>query len=196
MASRLKPDILSLSIPVSDLHLEQRLGKDRTWARQQMNAAIAMTLEAGIQVSVGFEDATRAENGFLAEMAGLAAQAGAGRIRLADTVGICSPLKISTMIQTMKEGVGECELAVHTHNDFGMATANAVAALEAGATWADATVLGLGERAGCARLEELVGYLALEKGRRDLRPPDLRGLAEYVADRIVIHHRTRPPSHR
>ena len=184
VASRLKPDILSLSIPVSDLHLEQRLGKDRTWARQQMIAAIAMTLEAGIQVSVGFEDATRAENGFLAEMASLAAQAGAGRIRLADTVGICSPLKISTLIQTMKEYVGECELAVHTHNDYGMATANAVAALEAGATWADATVLGLGERAGCARLEELVGYLSLEKGRRGFAPSRLRGLSEFIADRI------------
>ena len=83
----------------------------------------------------------------------------------------------------MLAAVVDCDLAVHTHNDFGMATANAVAALEAGAVWADATVLGLGERAGCARLEELVGYLRLEKGQTGLAPEHLKGLAEYVADR-------------
>ena len=184
VARLLRPDILSLSIPVSDLHLEQRLGKDRDWARRQMIEAIAMTLDAGIKVSIGFEDATRAETGFLTEMATMAAQAGATRIRLADTVGICSPGRMSGLIETVKRFVGNCALAVHTHNDFGMATANAVAAFEAGASWADATVLGLGERAGCARLEELAGYLALEKGRKNLAPEQLKNLAEYVAGRI------------
>ncbi len=183
MAGRLRPDVLSLSIPVSDIHLEERLGKDRAWARRQMNEAIARTRAAGMGVSVGFEDATRAESGFLIEMAILAVQAGAERIRLADTVGICSPLKIYGLFTMIQETVGDCELAVHTHNDYGMATANALTALEAGASWTDATVLGLGERAGCARLEEIVGFLALEQGRKDLAPEHLKGLAEYVASR-------------
>jgi homocitrate synthase NifV len=183
LAGRLGPDVLSLSIPVSDLHLGPRLGKDRHWARRQMSESIAMAVDAGLSVSVGFEDATRADTGFLAEMAGRAELAGAGRIRLADTVGLCSPGRISGLIATMLAAVVDCDLAVHTHNDFGMATANAVAALEAGAVWADATVLGLGERAGCARLEELVGYLRLEKGQTGLAPEHLKGLAEYVAAR-------------
>ena len=183
MAGRLKPDILSLSIPVSDIHLEERLGKDRAWARRQMKEAISMTRASDMGVSVGFEDATRADPGFLCEMALLAAQAGTGRIRLADTVGICSPLKIHGLFTMIQEIVGDCQLAVHSHNDYGMATANALTALEAGASWADVTVLGLGERAGCARLEEIVGFLALEKGRRDLSPEHLKGLAEFVANR-------------
>ncbi len=185
-AARLRPDVLSLSIPVSDLHLGPRLGKDRQWARRQMGESIARALDAGLPVSVGFEDATRADAGFLAEMAGRAEQAGAGRIRLADTVGLSSPARFSGLITKMLETVVSCDLAVHTHNDFGMATANAVAALEAGAGWADATVLGLGERAGCARLEELVGYLRLERGQTDLASEHLKGLAEYVAARSAV----------
>ncbi len=181
LACRLRPDILSLSIPVSDLHLEQRLGRDRDWARRQMREAIGMTLDAGIKVSVGFEDATRADLSFLKEMAMIAEQAGAERIRLADTVGISSPGGFSALIQEILGAVGKCELAVHTHNDFGMATANAVAAFEAGAHWADATVLGLGERAGCARLEELAGYICLIKGDKSMDPHHLKGLAASVA---------------
>lgn len=183
LARRLGPDILSLSIPVSDLHLMERLGKDRDWARRRMRESIALAREAGLKVSIGFEDASRADSTFLREMAVLAEQAGAERIRLADTVGICSPARIGGLIEEAKGVVKDCELAVHTHNDFGMATANAVAALEAGAAWADATVLGLGERAGCARLEELVGYLSLAKGQTGLAAERLKGLAGYVAAR-------------
>ncbi len=181
LACRLRPDILSLSIPVSDLHLQQRLGKNRDWARQRMQEAIAMTLAAGIPVSVGFEDATRADLSFLKEMAAVAEQAGAERIRLADTVGISSPGGFSALVREILGAVEKCELAVHTHNDFGMATANAMAALEAGARWADATVLGLGERAGCARLEELAGYICLITGDKTMTPHHLKGLATSVA---------------
>ena len=79
LAGRLRPDILSLSIPVSDLHLGPRLGKDRHWARRQMSESPSPWLwTPDMQVSVGFEDATRADTGFLAEMAGLA-DTGRGR---------------------------------------------------------------------------------------------------------------------
>ncbi len=180
-AGRCRPDVLSLSIPVSDLHLNERLGKDRNWARAQMTSAIASALAAGMAVSIGFEDATRADRSFLAEMAGLAEETGAGRIRLADTVGIASPQTMAQLVRDIRQVVRHAELAVHTHNDFGMATANAVAALEAGAAWVDATVLGLGERAGCARLEEVAGYLGLVLGTPGLMPECLQPLAEYVA---------------
>ena len=185
-AGRLQPDILSLSIPVSDLHLRERLGKDRDWARSRMTASIADAVAAGLKVAVGFEDATRAEPSFLREMAILAERAGACRLRLADTVGIGSPATIAGLVRDIALVTGDVDLGVHTHNDFGMATANAVAALEAGAVWVDATVLGLGERAGCARLEELVGYIGLVGGDSGLYPDRLRPLAEFVAARAKL----------
>jgi homocitrate synthase NifV len=177
----LAPDIISLSIPVSDLHLGKKIGKDRDWARKAVAEGIMLARHLGMAVSVGFEDATRADRGFLVEMAVLAEHSGAARLRIADTVGTASPQEISELISSIGSSVSSCELGVHTHNDFGMATANAIAAFEAGALWADGAVLGLGERAGCARLEELAGYLALVKGDPDLHVEHLKPLAAFVA---------------
>ena len=185
-AADIRPDILSLSIPVSDLHLEKRLGKNRDWARRSMLAAISEAKQLGLRVAVGFEDASRAERSFLVEMATAAHLQGAERLRLADTVGICSPAQMVELVGLLKQQVPNCELAVHTHNDFGMASANAIAALEAGAGWADATILGLGERTGCARLEELVGYFGLTNRDSSLAPEYLRQLAGYVAERAAV----------
>ena len=181
-AGHCRPDILSLSIPVSDLHLGERLGKDRAWALAGMRASIDQALQAGMAVAVGFEDATRADMSFVLEMAGRAEEAGACRIRLADTVGIASPAAMARLTREVMAVLRHAELAVHTHNDFGMATANAVAALEAGATWVDATVMGLGERAGCARLEEVAAYLSLVLGVPGLATERLRPLAAFVAE--------------
>jgi len=74
-----------------------------------------------------------------------------------------------------------CEIGVHCHNDFGMATANSIAAIESGANWLDATVLGLGERAGNCRLEEVVGYMALILNNHKYKPEQLTELCRYVA---------------
>ncbi len=164
-AAALEPDILSLSIPVSDLHIYKKLRKSRGWVLRTLREALAWTKDYGVKrVSLGLEDATRADYRFVSEIIGVAAAEGVSRIRLADTVGIASPLVIEKMIKTAKSDF-DLEFAVHTHNDFGMATANCLTALEAGADWADVTVLGLGERAGNARLEEVTAYLALQKGR-------------------------------
>ena len=114
-------------------------------------------------------------------MAKAAERHGAVRVRIADTVGIASPSQFVKLITTLKKELNSCQLAVHTHNDFGMATANAIAALEAGASSVDAVVLGLGERTGCARLEEIVGYLSLAKGVQKLKAEFLKPLAHYVA---------------
>jgi homocitrate synthase NifV len=126
-------------------------------------------------------------------MAILAERAGACRLRLADTVGIGSPATIAALVRDITLITGGVDLGVHTHDDFGMATANAVAALDAGAGWADATVLGLGERAGCARLEELVGYIRLVRGDSRLYPERLRPLAEFVAARAKLDIDPRRP---
>lgn len=180
-AAILQPDILSLSIPISDLHLQKKIGRDRNWALATMRTAIAAAITMGLKAAVGLEDATRADSRFLHTMALTAEQTGACRVRIADTVGIASPQKIADLIKSLKKSLTNGELAVHTHNDFGMASANAIAALEAGADWADATILGLGERTGCARLEELVGYLNLICNQQQLQIAQLKPLAMYVA---------------
>lgn len=130
---------------------------------------------------MGFEDATRACQDFLIRLAKLAVRSGASRIRIADTVGIASPMRIEKIVRALLAAVSECEVAVHAHNDFGMASANAITALECGAQWADGTILGLGERTGCARLEELMGYLQLARGYRCFDISKLKELAIDVA---------------
>ena len=180
-AAVLAPDVLSLSIPVSDIHLRDRLQKDRIWAQKTMEKSIAFARKLSLAVSIGFEDATRSDIDFLLQMARAAEQSGAFRIRLADTVGIASPSDFTRLVSALKQTLTSCTIAVHSHNDFGMATANAIAALEAGALSVDGVVLGLGERTGCARLEEIVGYLSLIKGVEGLRPEFLKPLASYVA---------------
>ncbi len=180
-ALALAPDVLSLSIPVSDIHLNHKINKNKTWAMQTLITSIALAQSYGAQVAIGFEDATRADMDFLVLMAKAAEQAGAFRIRFADTVGTASPGSIQTIISNLRKELSTAELAVHTHNDFGMATANAVSAIEHGASWIDATVLGLGERCGCARLEEIVAYLNLVRDNLNFKVEELKPLAQYVA---------------
>ncbi len=180
-AAELRPDLLSLSIPVSDIHLEKRLAKDRDWAHATMCAAITCARKKGLAVAIGFEDASRGDERFLQVMAKAAERLGAVRIRLADTVGIAAPADMARLVSSLRRELTRSYLAVHTHNDFGMATANGVAALQAGARSVDTVVLGLGERSGCARLEEIVGYLCLAMGHNRLKMEQLKPLAQYVA---------------
>lgn len=176
----LEPACLSLSIPASDLHLEKKLGKDRAWAIKQLQHSIRQALAAGVpRVALGLEDASRADTAFLRELALAAEDAGAFRLRLADTVGICTPSSIVRLLDVMS-GV-KMELAVHCHNDFGMATANTITALENGAAWGDATLLGLGERAGNCRLEEVIAFLVLQKKKGRYNLAGLSGLSRMVA---------------
>ena len=177
----LLPNVVSLSIPASDLHLTDRLGKDRSWAVTTLADSIALAISLGMKVSVGFEDGTRADPAFLAHLATVAKQSGAFRLRIADTVGIASPGSVRAMITQLAGEVPDIEIGMHAHNDFGMATANAIAALESGATWVDTTVLGLGERCGCARLEEIAAYAHLIAGHPGFDVAALRPLAEQVA---------------
>jgi homocitrate synthase NifV len=165
-----RPDVLAMSLPVSDLHLERRLGRSRAWLLNQIGLAAELARGAGAGcLSLGLEDATRAAPELLEAVCQRAADAGLDRLRLADTVGVATPGSLTRLLRRCRRHF-HGQLGVHTHNDFGMATANAVAAIEAGADWVDVTVLGLGERAGNARLEEVVGWLALaaDDARYDL----------------------------
>jgi homocitrate synthase NifV len=179
-AIKLRPDVLALSIPASEILIKKKLGRDRDWVRGTVKRSIALARNSGLKfISLGLEDATRAEPGFLRKLIMTAGRAGAARIRLADTLGIATPPDILALLRTVR-GYYQGEIGVHLHNDFGMATANSLTALEAGGDYADVTVLGLGERAGNARLEEVAGFLALRNGWH-YQTTALRPLAELLA---------------
>jgi homocitrate synthase NifV len=189
-AASLCPDVLSLSIPGSDLHIKKKLGKDREWVLRAIDGSISQACNYGFEtISLGIEDATRTDPSFLKEMVQKAVAAGAHRIRLADTVGIASPGEIAEIVHSLKSRF-PVDIGVHCHNDFGMASANSLAALDAGADWADVTVLGLGERTGNAKLEEVAGYLAIR--RQCMYKIDaITPLAEVVAgasERVIAPH--------
>lgn len=113
-------------------------------------------------VSVGAQDASRASFDFLERFVTTARCCGVDRVRLADTVGILTPNRTQDLIARAVAWAGPMAIGFHAHNDLGMATANAVCAIEAGAASVDVTVGGLGERAGNAALEEVVMALAVQ----------------------------------
>ena len=170
MAAEARPDIVSVCLPVSDLHIERRLRRTRDWILRRVAEIGAVLRTLGLRGSLGLEDATRAEPDFVERAASVAEASGFERVRFADTVGIGTPLSIARMVAAVREAVS-IEIAVHAHNDFRMATATAIPALQSGADWVDVSALGTGERVGIARLEELAAYLSelcARNGRRAL----------------------------
>jgi homocitrate synthase NifV len=154
-AMRCQADIVHLSIPVSDIHLQHKLRQSREWVLTQVTQVIEQAVATGRKISLGLEDASRADAGFLALVARRAQACGASRIRFADTLGVLDPFTTYEAVARLREAV-DIEIEIHAHNDLGLATANTLAALRGGATHANTTVNGLGERAGNAALEEVV----------------------------------------
>ena len=144
-----------VSVPVSDIQLQHKLGRDRAWALAQIQRWVGTVADAGSAVSVGFEDASRADAGFLAQAAQLAQRCGAIRVRYADTLGLLDPFQTHQRIGALRAAI-DIGIEMHAHNDLGLANANTLAAVRAGATHASTTVNGLGERAGNAAMEEVV----------------------------------------
>jgi homocitrate synthase NifV len=158
--SALGVQMVDLSIPVSDQHLAHKLGRDREWALTEIAAQVPRALDLGLAVCVGAEDASRAEPDFLWTVAEAAQRAGAQRFRFADTVGLLDPFDVHARIRDLAR-VCDLEIEMHAHDDLGLATANTLAAVRAGASHVNTTVHGLGERAGNAALEEVVMGLKL-----------------------------------
>lgn len=157
LASALRCDahIVHLSIPVSDIHLRHKLKQSREWVLEQVTRVIHKAAASGRMVSLGAEDASRADIGFLIEVAQRAQACGASRLRFADTLGVLDPFATFDAIARLRDAL-HIDIEIHAHDDLGLATANTLAALRAGATHANTTVNGLGERAGNAALEEIV----------------------------------------
>jgi len=177
-------DAIAISLATSDIHIETKLQKDRPWVLSTIREAVAFAkdMRPDGYVSVNAEDASRTELGFLVEYARAAKEEGADRLRFCDTIGLMEPFRTYQVIKALREESG-LEIEMHTHNDFGMAVANAIAGIHAGATWVNVTVGGLGERAGNAALEEVVMALKYVEGFEQLQfdTKRFRELGEYVA---------------
>jgi homocitrate synthase NifV len=153
-------EAVHVSLPVSASHL-RAMKKSRAWVLEQIAELTAYARSRFQFVSIGAQDASRSAPGFLARCARIARQAGADRLRLADTVGVWNPFQTHAMLLSLQMAAGGLAFGFHGHNDLGMATANTLAAVMAGAASVDVTVNGLGERAGNAPLAEVVMALRL-----------------------------------
>jgi len=174
-------DAVAISISVSDIHIKYKLQTSREWVLEKMTEAVAFAKKHGVYISVNAEDASRSDMDFLLTFARVAKEAGADRLRYCDTVGVLDPFTTYESVKRIVEEVG-IPVEMHTHNDFGMATANALAGVKAGADWVGVTVCGLGERAGNAALEEVVMALKILYGvDLGFKTEMFREIAEYVS---------------
>ena len=175
-------DAIAISLATSDIHIQTKLMKDRAWVLDTIRESVAFAKaeKPDLYVSVNAEDASRTELGFLIEYAKAAKAEGADRIRFCDTIGLMEPFRTYDVVKHLRVESG-LEVEMHTHNDFGMAVANAIAGIHAGATWVNVTVGGLGERAGNAALEEVAMALKYIEGfDLDMDTTRFREVAEYV----------------
>jgi len=144
-----------ISAPASDIQINKKLNKNKKWVLEKIKEVVTYSVNKGLVVSVGAEDASRAESNYLLELFTTAEEYGATRVRYADTLGILDPFSTYENIKYIKDNL-DIEIDFHGHNDFGMATANTISAYKAGAKHLSCCVNGLGERAGNAALEEVV----------------------------------------
>jgi len=160
-------DIIHVSVPVSQIHIREKLRRDEDWVIEQLRVCLAIVEKSGITMSAGFEDAfrlhadrlhaNRSDTGFMETAAKMLLDCGITRIRLSDTVGAASPALCRGTVNELSARLeGRAELGIHAHNDFGMAVANTLEAAKAGCLYADVTAGGIGERAGNCNLAHLV----------------------------------------
>ncbi|MFH1346586.1 MAG: homocitrate synthase [Pseudomonadota bacterium] len=157
--------MVNVSVPVSDLQIAAKLGGKRANAIDMVRRVVEYARGKGLSVAVGGEDSSRADVDFLIEVIAAAKAAGARRFRVADTLSVLDPDSSYALMAALR-ATTDLELEFHGHDDLGLATANTLAAIKAGATHASVTVIGLGERAGNAPLEEVAVALGQLYGRK------------------------------
>jgi 2-isopropylmalate synthase len=176
-------DAVHTFIATSDIHINHKLKLTKEQVIEKAIEAVEYTKSHGVVVEFSAEDATRSDWEFLARVFQEVVNAGADRIDIADTVGIAYPNYIARLVKYVKSNVkGNYVLSVHCHNDFGMAVANSVTAVESGADQVHVTILGVGERAGNASLEEVASALKFLLGyETNIKFNKIRKVADAVS---------------
>jgi 2-isopropylmalate synthase len=155
-------------VATSDIHLEHKLKKTRREVLAMTREAIQQACSYAEEVEFSAEDATRSDPQYLFEVLDTAVEAGAKVLNVPDTVGYTTPVEFGGLIEEVKKRVArdrDVIISVHCHNDLGLAVANSLAAIEAGARQVECTINGIGERAGNASLEEIVMALRVRADR-------------------------------
>jgi D-citramalate synthase len=175
-------DSIHLIIPVSDLHIEFKLKKTRKQVLRITRDTVKYAKDYGLIVELSAEDATRADVEYLKTFFKIGIEAGADRVVACDTVGVLTPERSYELFADLRKSLNVPVVSVHCHNDFGMAVANTIAALRAGANQFHATINGLGERAGNASLEEIVvSLMSLYKLKLEIKTELLYGISQLVS---------------
>lgn len=171
-----------VSIPVSEIQLQGKLGLSQREGLNKLLRAVEYGLRQDMTVSVGMEDSSRADMNFLIEVVNTLYKEGIRRFRYADTVSAHHPGQMADRVSRLLGAVpDDVELEVHCHNDFGLACANTLSGIAAGAVWASTTVAGIGERTGNAAMEEVaMAWRYLYGGECAVRLDMLKGLADKV----------------
>lgn len=156
-------------VATSDIHLEYKLKKTRAEVLEMTKQAVRLAREFVDEVEFSAEDATRSDMDYLCEVFGTAVAEGATILNVPDTVGYTLPTEFSQLVRAVRERVvgnrQDITISVHCHNDLGLAVANSLAAIDAGARQIECTVNGIGERAGNASLEEIVMAMRVRADR-------------------------------
>jgi 2-isopropylmalate synthase len=155
-------------VATSDIHLEHKLKKTRAEVIAMTRAAVQQARSYAEDVEFSAEDATRSDVDYLCEVLEVAVDSGASVLNVPDTVGYTTPIEFTHLVQQVRERVvrdRDVIISVHCHNDLGLAVANSLAAIEAGARQVECTINGIGERAGNASLEEIVMALHVRADR-------------------------------
>ena len=177
-------------IATSDIHLKYKLKMTKDQALAKAIEAVEYGKSLGLRVEFSAEDATRTERGFLKKVFKEVANAGADRIDIPDTVGYSTPGYIAEITKDAIEA-SHLPISVHCHNDFGLAVANAISSIQAGAQCAHVTINGIGERAGNASLEELVMALQClqfdKKYETNINTKLLYETSRYVSSVVGVH---------
>ena len=153
----------------SDIHLEYKLKKSRTEVIEMTRRAVRLARDLAEEVEFSAEDATRSDVEYLCEVFDAAVEEGATILNVPDTVGYTLPNEFSRLVRAVRKRVvrdrKDITISVHCHNDLGLAVANSLAAIDAGARQIECTINGIGERAGNASLEEVVMALNVRSDR-------------------------------
>ncbi len=148
-------DVIHTFVSTSDIHIKYQMNTTREAVKEKAVKAVSYIKEKGFECIFSPMDATRTELDYLIDVCRAVEEAGADRINVPDTVGVMNPPAMKYLISKVREAVS-IPLEVHCHNDFGLAVPNSLAGVEAGASYVQVAVNGLGERAGNASLEQVV----------------------------------------
>lgn len=150
-----KPDIIHISVPTSDIQIYSNLGRDKIWVEENLRECVYLAKDNGYEVTIGFEDASRADINYLINLCEIVKELDVKRVRYADTVGILMPSTVNKAVKAIIDNTG-IEIEIHAHNDFGMAIPISLEAVKCGAKYVDCTLDGIGERAGNCNLQEFI----------------------------------------